>query len=131
MKSYKLVSILSAAVIVATSTTAQAADPVAGGSIMAVNVDVVATTGFRASKLLGSDIYNDNGEKIGKLDDFIVGSDENISVAVLAIGGMLGMGARMVAVPAKLFEANAKGQIALPGATEEQLKALPEFLYAK
>lgn len=131
MKSYKLVSILSAAVIVATSVTAQAADPVAGGSIMAVNVDIVATTGFRASKLLGSDIYNDNGEKIGKLDDFIVGSDENISVAVLAIGGMLGMGARMVAVPAKLFEANAKGQIALPGATEEQLKALPEFLYAK
>lgn len=131
MKSHKLVSILSAAVIVATSVTAQAADPVAGGSIMAVNVDIVATTGFRASKLLGSDIYNDNGEKIGKLDDFIVGSDENISVAVLAIGGMLGMGARMVAVPAKLFEANAKGQIALPGATEEQLKALPEFLYAK
>ena len=131
MKSHKLVSILSAAVIVATSVTAQAADPVAGGSIMAVNVDIVATTGFRASKLLGSDIYNDNGEKIGKLDDFIVGSDENISVAVLAIGGMLGMGARMVAVPAKLFEANAKGQIALPGATEEQLKALPEFLYTK
>lgn len=131
MKSYKLVSILSAAVIVATSTTAQAADPVAGGSIMAVNVDVVATTGFRASKLLGSDIYNDNGEKIGKLDDFIVGSDENISVAVLAIGGMLGMGARMVAVPAELFETNAEGQTVLPGATEEQLKALPEFLYAK
>lgn len=131
MKSHKLVSILSAAVIVATSVTAQAADPVAGGSIMAVNVDIVATTGFRASKLLGSDIYNDNGEKIGKLDDFIVGSDENISVAVLAIGGMLGMGARMVAVPAELFETNAEGQTVLPGATEEQLKALPEFLYAK
>ena len=80
---------------------------------------------------MGSDIYNDNGEKIDKLDDFIVGSDANVSVAVLAVGGLLGMGARMVAVPAELFETNAEGQTVLPGATEEQLKALPEFLYAK
>jgi len=132
MKAHKLIGILSAAVIGVTSAWTQAdTDPVAGGSIMAVNVDVVATTGYRASKLLGSDIYNDNEEKIGKLDDFIVGSDANVSVAVLAVGGLLGMGARMVAVPAGLFETNAKGQTVLPGATEDQLKALPEFLYAK
>lgn len=132
MKAHKLIVILSSAVIVVTSVSAQqATDPVAGGSIMEVNVDIVATTGYRASKLLGSDIYNDKGEKIGKLDDFIVGSDANVSVAVLAVGGLLGMGARMVAVPAGLFETNAKGQTVLPGATEDKLKALPEFLYAK
>ena len=65
--------------------------PVVGGSIMSVNVEVVATTGYRASKLLGSDIYNDQEEKIGKLDDFIVGSNEEVSIAVIAVGGFLGM----------------------------------------
>ncbi len=104
--------------------------PVVGGSLMAVNVDIVATTGYRASKLLGSEIYNHQGEKIGKIDDFIVGSDEKVSVAVVAVGGFLGMGARMVAVSAELFESNAQGQVVLPGATRDKLKALPAFQYA-
>ena len=106
-------------------------DPVVGGSIMAVNVDVVATTGYRASKLLGADIYNDQGEKIGVLDDFIVGSDANISVAVVSVGGFLGMGDRKVAVPASMFTSNEKGQTVLPNVSKDQLIALPEFLYAK
>ena len=105
-------------------------EPVVGGTLMAVNVDVVATNGYRASKLLKSDIYNDKGEKIGKLDDFIVGSEEEISVAIVGVCGFLGMGQRMVAVPAGLFESNAQGQVVLPGATKDRLKALPAFQYA-
>jgi sporulation protein YlmC with PRC-barrel domain len=105
--------------------------PVVGGTLTAVNVDIVATTGYRASKLLGSEIYNHKGEKIGKIDDFIVGSDEKVSVAVVAAGGFLGMGKRMVAVSAELFESNAQGQVVLPGATRDKLKALPAFRYAK
>jgi hypothetical protein len=37
--------------------------PFLGGSLMAVNVNIVATTGYRASKLLKSDIYNDKGKR--------------------------------------------------------------------
>ena len=106
-------------------------DPVVGGAVIAVNVDVVAATGYRATKLLGSDIYNDKGESIGKLDDFIVGSDANVSVAVIAVGGFLGLGARMIAVPAALLESNDKGQTVLPGASKDSLEALPKFRYAK
>ena len=69
--------------------------------------------------------------KIGFLDDFIVGSDAEVSVAVVAVGGFLGVGARMVAVPASLFESNDKGQTVLPKATKDVLIALPEFRYAK
>ena len=102
-----------------------------GGSLLAVNVEVVAATGYRASKLLGADIYNDAGEKIGKLDDFIVGSEANVSVAVVAVGGFLGMGSRMVAVPATSIESNEQGQMVLPGGTKDRLMALPEFRYVK
>ena len=105
--------------------------PVVGGAIVAVNVEGGATTGYRASKLLGSDVYNDQSQKIGKLDDFIVGSEAEVSVAVVSVGGFLGMGSRLVAVPATLVESNDQGQVVLPGATEEMLKALPAFQYAK
>jgi sporulation protein YlmC with PRC-barrel domain len=101
-------------------------EPVVGGTLTSVNVDIVATTGYRASKLLKSDIYNDEGEKIGRLDDFIVGSEEKVSVAIVAVGGFLGM----VAVPAVLFENDSQGQVVLPGATLDRLKALPAFQYA-
>jgi sporulation protein YlmC with PRC-barrel domain len=105
-------------------------EPVVGGTLTAVNADIVATTGYRASKLLKADIYNDEGEKIGRLDDFIVGSEEKVSVAIVGVGGFLGMGKRMVAVPAGSFESNDQGQVVLPGATRDRLKALPAFQYA-
>lgn len=132
MKAHMFVGVLSAALIVASSAWAQeGSDPVVGGAIVAINVDVVATTGYRATKLLGSKIYNEKGEKIGKLDDFIVGSDAEVSIAVIEVGGFLGMGGRMVAVPATLFESNKQGQTVLPGVTKDKLEALPEFHYAQ
>ena len=132
MISHKRIAVFVAVMMAMPNTWAESgSDPVVGGSIMAVNVDVVATTGYRASKLLGADIYNDQGEKIGVLDDFIVGSDANISVAVVSVGGFLGMGDRKVAVPASMFTSNEQGQTVLPEVTKDQLKALPEFLYAK
>jgi sporulation protein YlmC with PRC-barrel domain len=132
MKSSKLFAILFSSLITMNGAWAETkSDPVVGGAIIAVNVDVVATTGYRASKLLGSDIYNEQGDNIGTLDDFIVGSDASVSIAVVAVGGFLGVGARMVAVPASMLTGNEKGQTVLPNATKEQLEALPEFRYAK
>ena len=123
---------MSLVILAATISFAQSgSDPVVGGSVLSVNVDVVATTGYRASKLLGSNIFNDQGEKIGVLEDFIIGSDAKISVAIIGVGGFLGMGARKVAVPATVFESNDQGQTILPGATKETLEALPAFRYAK
>jgi hypothetical protein len=135
---HKIIGILSVALISLPCAWAESgSDPVVGGSVFAVNVEMVATTGYRASKLPGADIYNDQGDrndpgdKIGVLDDFIVGSDANISVAVVSVGGFLGMGDRKVAVPASMFSSNEKGQTVLPDVTTDQLEALPEFLYAK
>ena len=136
MNTRNFIGILSAAMLIipcawAETGTKAAADPVVGGSVIAVNVDIVATTGYRASKLLGADIYNEQREEIGKLEDFIVGSDANVSIAIVGVGGFLGMGERLVAVPASLFKSNEQGQTVLPNATKEQLEALPEFRYAK
>jgi hypothetical protein len=63
-----------------------------------VNVQKLAA-GYRASKVIGSSITNDANETIGKIDDLLVSSDGKDPYAVLSIGGFLGVGSHLVAVP--------------------------------
>lgn len=134
MKTNKMPALLYAAIMTITMSNAWAetkSSPVVGSSTVSVDVAVVAPTGYRVTELLGSDVYNDKREKTGKLVELIVDSDANISVAVIAVGGFLGMRARMVAIPASRFKINKQGVLELSNASKEQLEALPEFKYAK
>ena len=106
-------------------------DPVVGSVLTGVDAELVSTKGYRATRVLGSVIYNDKGANIGVLEDFIISSDNSISVAILSVGGFLGVGDRSVAVPVDLLTTNDKGQTVLPGASKEQLNALPAFIYAE
>jgi sporulation protein YlmC with PRC-barrel domain len=58
-----------------------------------------AQEGRRSSQIVGMTVYNDRDERIGTVDDLIVGQDGRISEAVLSVGGFLGLGAKLVAVP--------------------------------
>src|SRR5712671_3070916 len=90
----------------------------------------VVLKGWRASKLLRADVYNDENKKIGKIEDMIVSPDGKVSVAVIDVGGFLGVGKHRVAIPVDQFsDINAK-KLVLPKATKETLKAMPEFRYA-
>jgi hypothetical protein len=55
--------------------------------------------GWRSSRIVGATVYNDHDERIGTVDDLIVGQDGRISDAVLSVGGLLGIGGKLVAVP--------------------------------
>ena len=93
-----------------------------------VNVQRLAA-GYRASKVIGSSVVNDANETIGKIDDILVSSDGKEPFAVLSIGGFLGMGSHLVAVPYDSLKFVDK-KLELPGGTKEGLKMLPEFKYA-
>jgi sporulation protein YlmC with PRC-barrel domain len=54
---------------------------------------------WRASKLAGLSVYNDNNESIGSINDLLTDKSGNIKAAVISVGGFLGMGSRLVAVP--------------------------------
>jgi hypothetical protein len=58
-----------------------------------------------------------------------VSSDGKDPFAVLSIGGFLGMGSHLVAVPYDSLKVVDKTFV-LPGGTKEGLKMLPEFKYA-
>jgi len=111
--------------------TATKTAPVVGSAVVDVAVTEVYATGYRASKILHSHVYNKKGERIGKIDDFIIGSEKDVTFAIIAVGGFLGLGEKLVAVPAVLLEKNDKKQLVLPNAEKDDLKALPEFKFNK
>ena len=96
-------------------------------AIARVDVQKVAG-GYRASKVIGSNVLNDANETIGKIDDLLVSPDGKQPFAVLSIGGFLGMGAHLVVVPYDTLKFADK-KVLLPGGTKEGLKMLPEFKY--
>jgi PRC-barrel domain len=105
--------------------------PVLPQDIHLVVVDVhEVAEGYRASKLIGSSVVNDQNDKIGTLEDIIIGKDK-VLFAVLQVGGFLHIGGRMVALPFQSLVLEANGtKVKLPGATKEALEKLPEFKYA-
>jgi sporulation protein YlmC with PRC-barrel domain len=85
--------------------------------------------GYRASKVIGSSVVNEENEVIGKIDDLLISLDGKEPYAVLSIGGFLGMGTHLVAVPYETLK-SADDKIVLPGGTKNSLRMLPEFKYA-
>jgi sporulation protein YlmC with PRC-barrel domain len=53
---------------------------------------------WRASKVVGLNVYNDNNEKIGSINDLLMDKSGNVKAAVIGVGGFLGMGEHLVAV---------------------------------
>lgn len=104
--------------------------PQVGVSLVKVDLSVVAQ-GYRMSKVIGSSVINDKNEKIGTLDDVIADKDKKqLNFAVLQVGGFLGLGSRLVAVPYdSLVIDDKERKVTLPGATKDELKKLSEFNY--
>ncbi|MFY1848371.1 PRC-barrel domain-containing protein [Achromobacter dolens] len=123
---------LSAGVLVGGDASAQDA-PIVGKAMLGVSVTEaqLVATGWRASKMIHTDVYNEKDEKIGRVDDLIVSPDGTLSAAIIDVGGgFLGMATHRVAIPIQHFQQMAPKPI-LPGASKEALKKLPEFEYAK
>jgi sporulation protein YlmC with PRC-barrel domain len=84
-----------AAVLVGTALLASAAfaEPPTGSSPSGLQGST-----WRASKVVGLNVYNDSNEKIGSINDLLVDKSGNVKAAVIGVGGFLGMGAHLVAV---------------------------------
>ncbi len=54
---------------------------------------------WRTSKLVGLNVYNDNNESIGSINELLTDKSGNIKAAVISVGGFLGVGSHLVAVP--------------------------------
>ena len=110
-----------------------AARPTAAGATTGpLAVDSAAVrSGRRASKLIGSSVYNENNESIGEVDDILIPAGGSGPVAVISVGGFLGIGAKLVAVPYERLQAagGSNNRWTLSGATKDSLGSLPTFNY--
>lgn len=122
-------AIPAAAVALALSTATLHAQGTAQ-SITASRTDVVQlASGYRASKMLGAAVYDDNKQKIGTIDDLIVSPKDSVTYAILSIGGFAGIGRHLIAMPFSNLQIVDK-QVQLRGLTSDSLKAMSEFRYA-
>jgi PRC-barrel domain len=54
---------------------------------------------WRTSKVVGLGVYNDNNESLGSINDLLMDKNGNIKAVVLGVGGFLGVGEHLVALP--------------------------------
>jgi sporulation protein YlmC with PRC-barrel domain len=54
---------------------------------------------WRASKLDGVDVYGSDNQKIGSISDILLDANGQAKVAVIGVGGFLGVGQKDVGVP--------------------------------
>jgi len=109
-----------------------------GAPQVITKVDITSIqTAYRSSKVIGSNVYNEQNENVGKVDDLLISSDGKTPFAVLSVGGFLGIGDRLIVVPTGSLQVafdkdkSDKNKIVFPGATKDLLKTYPEYTYAK
>ncbi|MEM5425329.1 MULTISPECIES: PRC-barrel domain-containing protein [Paraburkholderia] len=126
-------TMLAVAAFSAVLASAGANAQIAGAQPLSVSVEQsqALLEGWSVKKsVLGKSVYNDDNVKIGTVRDLIVAPDGSVSAAIVSAGGFLGVGSHDVAVPIASLDVR-QGNLYLPGATKEALKATPAFQYAK
>src|ERR1700692_1620077 len=54
---------------------------------------------WRASKVVGLNVYNDNNQSIGSINDLLTDKSGNIKAVVVGVGRFTGVGEHLVAIP--------------------------------
>lgn len=85
---------------------------------------------LRATKVIGANAVNVNGESLGKTSDLIIEHEGRVAYGLLSHGGLMGLGNKLVAVPWSMYQHRTTDsdtlQCTLP-LTEAQIEAAPSF----
>ncbi len=89
----------------------------------------------RASKVIGSAVYDSQDKQVGTIDDILLTPDsKKAATAVISVGGFLGIGAKLVTVPYDKLQfgnANKSGdnRVVMPDASKDALNKMPSYHY--
>jgi sporulation protein YlmC with PRC-barrel domain len=96
------------------------------------DIRTMESAASRASNIIGTTVTDSRGETLGEIDDLVVNPQGRIE-AVLSVGGVLGVGARLIAVPMDdLMIERASGdemQVRIDATADQLLDRHPEFRY--
>src|SRR5262245_55465121 len=112
--------------------TQQKATQNEGGARVAERMSfyTVRDADLRASDLIGLNVYSQNNESIGEIEDLIIDAGKNLRAIVLDVGGFLGIGEHRFAVSPASVVIEKRGdelERAIVNATKDSLEKAPEF----
>jgi sporulation protein YlmC with PRC-barrel domain len=81
-----------------------------------------------ASSLIGASVKSPKGDKLGELVDIVVdGQDASVTTAVVSVGGLLGIGAKSVAIPWNEMVPLDNGKSFVVAMTKDELENAPAW----
>ena len=80
----------------------------------------------KASELIGKNVYSSTDERIGEIDDIVVSKSGGAPMAVIGVGGFLGIGEKKAAVSFDQLKMQGD-KIVAAGLTKDSLKAQAEY----
>lgn len=84
------------------------------------------TTAIRATRVIGSKVFDPAGDEIGKVEDVVLDKTENgIMFAAVGFGGFLGIGEKYHPVPWSMLDYQKDKGGYVINATREQLEKAP------
>jgi sporulation protein YlmC with PRC-barrel domain len=84
----------------------------------------------RASKIIGSKVYKGD-TSIGQIEDVLIDLDHaTVAAVILSVGGFLGLGDKLVAVPVSQIKVGTEAKFTTD-LTKDQLSNAPAFDFAK
>ncbi len=112
--------------------------PPGGGLVTVAPAAVVVTyyavqpVDMTASNLMGTQVRNLQDERIGEIEDLVIGGGREIAAVVIGVGGFLNIDERHAALPpsAVVLTRQPDGTLrAVVDATRDQLRNSPEFRF--
>jgi sporulation protein YlmC with PRC-barrel domain len=86
-----------------------------------------------SSRLVGMNLYNNQNESVGEIEDLVIDNGKTITGVVAGVGGFLGMGESYVVLDPASIVLNQKDGTwrALVDTNKDTLKNAPKFSYDK
>jgi sporulation protein YlmC with PRC-barrel domain len=90
--------LMSIAASPALAQPAPAPSPAMPGERTTAPTPIAPTAGWRASKLVGLNVYNTANEKVGDISEILLDTSGKVSGVIIGVGGFLGLGQHDVLV---------------------------------
>jgi sporulation protein YlmC with PRC-barrel domain len=84
-------------------------------------------TDLRADKLIGTTVYNVQGDEVGEVEDIVFDQNGQIVGVVLKIGGLLGIGGKSVGIKWDEVDVSPQEALVTISYDREQLEIVPDF----
>ena len=89
-------ALIGGAALAQNATTSTSPSPSASSTSTSVQQNLKGN--WRASKMMGLDVYNESNEKLGDISEILLDQSGKVNAVVIGIGGFLGVGQHDIAV---------------------------------